>query len=165
MKISKLEAERRFLAKRARECETLLRKPSFWKRLSLTPSLKSGLKQGASLEVVLMNRMQIKKLNSSYRKKSKATDVLSFPASTLFLKQGFLGSIAICYSIARAQAKEFGHSVQEELDLLLVHGVLHLLGFDHERSSHEAHRMKAHEEWFLSQLSSKAHRGLISRSA
>jgi probable rRNA maturation factor len=93
-------------------------------------------------------------LNRQWRKKDKATDVLSFPlleVAELRRASGAveLGDIVISLDAAKRQAAEQGHSLLDELDLLLVHGLLHLLGFDHELSPAEAARMRKLEKKIL----------------
>ncbi len=101
-----------------------------------------------SLELVGDGRMR--RLNRQYRKKDRTTDVLAFamresscPVSAL------LGDVVISLPTARRQAKEGGRSLSEELAWLLIHGVLHLCGYDHERSTAEARRMKLREQKVL----------------
>lgn len=83
--------------------------------------------------VALVDEAEMRQLNKRYAGTDEATDVLSFesgaddPASGLTI----LGDVAICLPLARSQAERAGHPVQAELALLTVHGVLHLLGFDH----------------------------------
>jgi probable rRNA maturation factor len=71
---------------------------------------------------------RVRALNRQYRKKDKATDVLSFPSD----ERGYLGDIVIAEGVARRQAHEAGHSIGTELRVLALHGLLHLLGYDHE---------------------------------
>jgi rRNA maturation RNase YbeY len=92
----------------------------------------------------------IRKLNKKWRNKDKATDVLSFPLlSVQELKLApshpgalVLGDIVISVPTAKRQAAERGHRLSVELEILLVHGLLHLLGYDHEHSPREAARMR-----------------------
>lgn len=93
-----------------------------------------------------------------------ATDVLSFPAPDVFYQQGFLGELVICGPVLERQAKELGHSVQTELDVLLIHGVIHLLGLDHERGENEAAEMARLEAFLMKSLGRKTASGLIERS-
>ena len=72
----------------------------------------------------------IRKLNRQFRGKNKATDVLSFPAETLVQKQE-KGDLAISVDTARKQAREHGHALTIELKILMLHGLLHLAGYDH----------------------------------
>jgi len=81
---------------------------------------------------------EIRNLNRQFRKKDAATDVLSFPAGA----DGHLGEIAISFDRAREQAADFGHSVEDEMRVLMLHGVLHLVGMDHERDRGEMRRVE-----------------------
>ena len=81
---------------------------------------------------------EIRGLNRRFRKKDDATDVLSFPAGA----GGRLGEIAISFDRAREQAAGFGHSVDDEVRVLMLHGVLHLVGLDHERDRGEMRRVE-----------------------
>jgi len=82
------------------------------------------------IELILTTDEEIKKLNKEHRNKDKATDVLSFPLENI---PGMpLGSIVISVDTAKRGAEEFGHSVENEIKLLFIHGLLHLLGYDHE---------------------------------
>lgn len=88
-----------------------------------------------SVTVALVTDAQIRRLNRTFRKKDDTTDVLSFPASA-----GDLGDIVIAAGVAKRQAREAGHSLQTELRVLALHGLLHLLGYDHERDNGEMER-------------------------
>jgi probable rRNA maturation factor len=83
-------------------------------------------------------------LNRQYRGKDKPTDVLSFPLADE-IQPFLLGDVAISLDTAARQAQRRGHPLQEELQLLLIHGILHLLGYDHEVSRSEAIRMHRKE--------------------
>jgi len=75
---------------------------------------------------------ELRRLNAQFRGRDYATDVLSFP-----MDDSSLGDIAISLQRARAQAREWGNGVEDEIRILMLHGVLHLLGMDHERDSGE----------------------------
>jgi probable rRNA maturation factor len=75
--------------------------------------------------ILITSRRKMQALNRSFRKKDKPTDVLSFPRP-----QG--GDIALCAEIARQNAGRLGHSFTEEIKVLVLHGMLHLAGYDHE---------------------------------
>ncbi len=94
-------------------------------------------------ELIIVNNDEIKALNKEHRQKDKATDVLSFPLE-FDMPNMPLGSIIISKDFVEDKAKEYGHSQQEELSLLFIHGLLHLLGYDHEVDSGE-HRAKEEE--------------------
>lgn len=83
---------------------------------------------------------EIRRLNRKYRAKDQATDVLSFPAA---VQNGLAGDIAISIDRARTQAAERGHSLADELRILMLHGALHLAGMDHESDSGEMARAEA----------------------
>ena len=93
-----------------------------------------------SFAVALVGDREIAALNRRYRGKAMATDVLSFPASngkrsgvpTDGRRAGYRGDVVISVETARRNARRLGHSAAEEIKLLTLHGVLHLLGYDHE---------------------------------
>lgn len=86
-----------------------------------------------SLSIKITADQDIQALNAAYRGIDKATDVLSFEADYYDpdLESRYLGDVVISYPQASAQAKKRGHPVEAELQLLVIHGVLHLLGYDH----------------------------------
>jgi probable rRNA maturation factor len=81
-----------------------------------------------ALAVALVSDARVRRLNARFRGKNSPTDVLSFPAD----EPGQLGEVVIASGVARRQARQAGHSVQVELRVLALHGLLHLLGYDHE---------------------------------
>jgi probable rRNA maturation factor len=81
------------------------------------------------VSIALVSDRRIRGLNRTYRRKDYVTDVLSFPATP---NGGFLGEIVIARGAARRQAREARHSELTELRVLALHGLLHLLGYDHE---------------------------------
>ena len=91
-----------------------------------------------------MTDPEIHVLNRQYRGKDKPTDVLSFPLAHE-LQPFLLGDVVISVETAARQARRRGYSLREELQTLLIHGVLHLLGYDHEVSRREAIRMHRKE--------------------
>ena len=94
---------------------------------------------------------EIRGLNRDYRGIDDVTDVLSFPVDTgLNIGAGRpLGDIVICMDVAQGQAQEYGHSIDRELAFLVVHGMLHLLGFDHGDANGEARMCRVQEEILL----------------
>jgi probable rRNA maturation factor len=80
----------------------------------------------------------VRALNHRYRRKNSATDVLSFPSD----EPGDLGDVVIAAGVARRQARAAGHSVAVELRVLALHGLLHLLGYDHERDDGRMARLE-----------------------
>jgi rRNA maturation RNase YbeY len=100
-------------------------------------------------DISLIGPEEMKALNAHYRKRRYATDILSFETPSAFRKQGFLGELVICHSVLKRQAKENAHSVTDELKVLIVHGVLHLLAFDHEKGPRHARVMRGWEDRLL----------------
>jgi probable rRNA maturation factor len=129
---------------------------------------------GAELSLALVSDPVMHGLNKTWRGKDRPTDVLSFamleaagpwgarpraivgerrsrPSGARYRAQPerLLGDVVISVDTARRQAAEYGHSLEAEVDRLLVHGVLHLIGYDHERSAAEARRMFRKERVLL----------------
>ncbi|SFV89930.1 Metal-dependent hydrolase YbeY, involved in rRNA and/or ribosome maturation and assembly [hydrothermal vent metagenome] len=90
------------------------------------------------IEFIITDNEGIRALNAQHRQKDTATDVLSFPLGDM--PHAPLGAIVISKDFVIQKADELGHSYQEELTLLFIHGLLHLLGFDHERDNGEMRR-------------------------
>jgi probable rRNA maturation factor len=91
--------------------------------------------------VLLTTDRNIRRLNRKFRGKNKATDVLSFPAEPVVQKyEKITGDLAIGVPTARRQAREQGHALSVELKVLILHGLLHLAGFDHETDHGEMAR-------------------------
>jgi probable rRNA maturation factor len=88
-----------------------------------------------TIVIKLGDREESKNLNLQYLEKNYPTDVLSFPFNEELPDGFYLGDIFICYPIAEIQAKENNVSLQEELFRLMVHGILHLQGYDHEKDA------------------------------
>lgn len=118
------------------------------------------------VDVRLIGAPAIRELNHRYRGKDAPTDVLSFRAPEVFRVRGMLGELVICLPVLKKQAVELGHSPEEELRVLLVHGVLHLLGYDHELGPSQAATMRKWEGVLLQNLGGQraVKRGLIERS-
>ena len=121
------------------------------------------------VELILVDEEEIQRLNHELRSIDKVTDVLSFPTldgikgKALFAKEypldvgedGLLvGSIAICTKRAKEQAEEYGHSYERELHYLLVHGILHCMGYDHMTDEDKA-EMREKEEEILGKMGIK----------
>ena len=101
-----------------------------------TTLLEEGIRAQAGLTVLFAGDERLQELNRTYRGLDEATDVLSFPAGESFPEsESYLGDIAISVPMAGRQAARGKHTLGEELALLLVHGILHLLGHDHVEPS------------------------------
>lgn len=100
---------------------------------------------GRELSVLLAGRSRSRALNARYRGRDHATNVLSFPAGTHIGERGpMLGELVICPAVLRAEARAQGKSARAHWAHLVVHGVLHLIGYDHERPA-AAQRMERRE--------------------
>jgi probable rRNA maturation factor len=104
--------------------------------------LEAELTGGRPFTCLLTGDAEMRRLNRDFRRRDHATDVLSFPSRQTL---GFLGDVAISFPRARRQAAEFGHSVGQEIEILMLHGVLHLLGMDHE--SDKGQMARAENKW------------------
>jgi probable rRNA maturation factor len=96
--------------------------------------LEREVSKGRPFDCLITTDAELQRLNREFRGKDAPTDVLSFPAAAPLLpcSSPRLGDLAISLPRARAQAAQFGHAVDQEIQILLLHGVLHLLGMDHE---------------------------------
>jgi len=96
------------------------------------------------VSIALVGDAAIRRLNRQYRRIDRVTDVLSFPASRPPHSQTpvFLGDLAIALAVARRQARQQGHALSRELRILALHGLLHLLGYDHETDRGEMQRLE-----------------------
>lgn len=110
-------------------------------------------KPDADLAIALVDEERIQGLNRDFLAHDAPTDVLSFPAGETDPETGhvYLGDVAICSARAAEQARERGHAFEAEMQLLVVHGVLHLLGHDHAEAA-EKERMWAAQSAALEKL-------------
>jgi probable rRNA maturation factor len=107
--------------------------------------LQDAVAKGRAFDCLITGDAELRRLNLKFRAKDQATDVLSFPGGTGLLAGQSLGSLAISLQRARAQARAFGHSTEDEIRILMLHGILHLTGLDHET---DAGRMaRAESRW------------------
>jgi probable rRNA maturation factor len=91
----------------------------------------SAVRLRGQVTVLLTSDVAIRRLNRQFRGKNTATDVLSFPA--LEMVEGVAGDLAISVETARRQAREQGHALGTEIKVLMLHGLLHLAGYNHEK--------------------------------
>jgi probable rRNA maturation factor len=121
-------------------------------RLALAPLDKFVVKtlrefkvNSRSIAIAFVTDAEIARLNKTYRKKNKPTDVLSFPTQPSEKRPNrnkFLGDIAIAPAVARRYAKKNGRTLQTEICVLILHGLLHLLGYDHETDRGQMDRIE-----------------------
>jgi rRNA maturation RNase YbeY len=108
----------------------------------------------AQLSLSLVGKTRMRSLNRKYRGRDYPTDVLAFPMESMGEQtEIFLGDVVICLPMAIGQASRFGNSADQEILRLLIHGTLHLLGYDHEQSLREATRMQRKERAMVQKLS------------
>jgi probable rRNA maturation factor len=103
------------------------------------------------ITIALTDDTQMRDLNSRWRNKDQPTNVLSFPAGNVPGETGALGDVVIAYETTRREAEEAGIALSDHVSHLVVHGVLHLLGFDH-RDDAEAEQMEDLERLALASL-------------
>ena len=113
------------------------------------------------VDLSVVGDARMEKINFAFRKVKKTTDILSFPTHEFFQHQGVLGDLVLSGPVALRQAKELGHSWKKEIDVLLVHGILHLLHFDHETGEKDAKNMAS---WEAKILGKSVVHSLISRA-
>jgi probable rRNA maturation factor len=106
---------------------------------------------GQEVSVLLVGERRSRTLNARYRGRDKSTNVLSFPAPAVARSSGLLGDLVICPAVLRAEAREQQKDVRAHWAHMVVHGLLHLLGYDHEHEP-EAARMERREVRVLRRL-------------
>jgi probable rRNA maturation factor len=105
-------------------------------------ALYRGLKLQGRVVMRIVDEAEAASLNCEFRHKAAPTDVLTFPLHEQLPDGLYAGDIMICYPVAQAQARAQGHSLQRELVLLAIHGLLHLAGMDHETDAGEMLKMQ-----------------------
>lgn len=132
--LTKISADRKFLKRTAR-------------------IILGGEKNKRSeIYLVLVDSKKIKALNKKYLRKNRPTDVLAFPEPKNFpaaSKNFNLGEIVICPQQVKKNAKKYNLSFKKELTRVLIHGILHLLGYDHQASKRKAQAMEKKENYYL----------------
>jgi len=132
----------------------------FLKKIAQKVLEEEGKKE-ADLSIALLGPGRMREINKRYRGKNRATDVLAFPETKILkekLKVGplkkiqGLGEIVICLREVKKNAKRFGSNFEKELTRALIHGILHLLGYDHEKSEKEAKKMETKQQYYLSKI-------------
>ena len=106
----------------------------------------------AELSILITDDEEIRTLNRNYRSVDSPTDVLSFSQVEWdgpVIAPQLLGDVVISWETAQSQARDLGHTLAEEMKRLLVHGILHLLGYDHEKDEEAAGLMMEMEEKYL----------------
>jgi len=118
-------------------------------------------KRKENLSIAIIGQGRMKKLNKKYRGKNQVTDILSFPTLKVpfekfkigdFQKIEGLGEIVICLKEIKKNTKRFCSSFEKELTKVLIHGILHLLGYDHEKSERDAKKMSEKENYYFKKI-------------
>ena len=119
--------------------------------------LKKEKKEG-NISIAFIGPGRMRKLNKKYRGKNRVTDVLSFPEIKVSFEKFFkeelkktksLGEIVVCLRAVKKSSQELNIPFEKELTRVLVHGILHLLGYAHEESEKETEKMREREEFLL----------------
>ena len=108
---------------------------------SFAAALAAEVARGRGFVCLIARDAELRRLNRRFLGKDYATDVLSFPSGA---RRGPLGEIAISIDRARTQAREHGHRTRDEIAILMLHGVLHLMGMDHETDRGRMLRTESH---------------------
>jgi probable rRNA maturation factor len=111
-------------------------------------ALEMSVARGRAFDCLITNDAELRRLNREFRRKDATTDVLSFPAGPVPHGRGSeirLGDLAISLPRARVQAAGLGHNLEQELRVLMLHGVLHLAGMDHETDN--GRMARAEKRW------------------
>jgi probable rRNA maturation factor len=127
---------------------TFRRAPASLKRRgseNFARQLQQEVAKGRPYDCLITGDAGLRKLNRDFLGKDYPTDVLSFPEASVPGTPQSIGSLAISLGRARAQAHEFGHSIEDEVRILMLHGVLHLLGYNHE--SDRGRMARAERKW------------------
>jgi len=108
--------------------------------------------KNSELSVAIVGPKKMQELNKKYRRKDKAANVLSFPNGKESIPnevEGYLGEVVLCPQEVRKDAKKYGILFKEALAWMLIHGILHLLDYNHEDSVKKAQQMEEKEEFYL----------------
>ncbi len=141
-----------------RNLTTVQTEEVFVKKIINKVLTQEGVAEEPELSVAFIGPGRMRKLNKTYRKKNRVTDVLAFPESKVRFekfkigptqKVKGLGELVICLREVKKNAKRFEIAFEKELGRVIIHGVLHLLGYDHEKLKEKAEKMKKKEEQYL----------------
>jgi len=110
--------------------------------------LKGENKESKTLSLAFVGKEEIKKLNKKFRKKNKETDVLSFELN----ENECLGEIVICPEVVKDNAKKYRVTIKNEMLKMFIHGILHLCGYDHEKSKKAEKEMEERQNLYLSKI-------------
>ncbi|GAH97988.1 unnamed protein product, partial [marine sediment metagenome] len=132
----------------------------FFREIARNVFKKEKVEEKIGLSIILVKPRRIRELNKKYKKENRTTDVLSFGQELNSRRLKFpslpnenleLGDVVICLNEVKKNARKFNSDFKKELALVLIHGILHLLGYDHEKSDKEAKKMREKEKEYLKQ--------------
>jgi len=106
---------------------------------------KGRVPEEVNLSIALVGQGRMRELNKKYRKKNRVTDVLAFPYSDS-------GEVIVCLKEVKKNAKRYDTTFEKELSKVLIHGILHLLGYNHEKSEVQAKKLEEKENYYLEKL-------------
>lgn len=106
----------------------------------------------AQLDIAIVGPARIRALNKKFKRKNKVTDVLSFPVGFKPRPSFYLGEVVVCYQVVKKQAHRAQVPEKKHLSRILIHGILHLLGYDHEKSKEDEILMFSKEDKILNLL-------------
>ncbi|MFQ5835223.1 MAG: rRNA maturation RNase YbeY [bacterium] len=150
-----MSSEKRYAEIQIRSLPNLSVNLEFLKKVASRALESKEVHKDKEVSIVLVDNKMIKQLNEKFRGRREVTDVLAFPLGGEFIStESFLGEIVISVEKAKEAAKEGGHRLEEELALLVVHGILHLLGYADEKEK-EREVMRGKEGKILESLGIK----------
>lgn len=114
----------------------------FWQKIT-TRILEELDKAGENVTIAFISDKRMRDLNREFRGKDRPTDVLAFPGNKDAFSEASLGDVVISIETASRQAKENGIVLNEEIGVLILHGVLHLCGYDHETDQGQMNRLQS----------------------
>jgi len=134
---------------------------SFIKKIAEIVFKEENVKKETELSIAFIGSGRMRKLNKIWRNKNRATDILAFPELKVACEKfrlgksskiAVIGEIVICLREIKKNAKRFKTSANKELARVIAHGILHLLGYDHEKSEEKAERMRKREEEYIKKI-------------
>ena len=134
-----------------------------WVRQIARAVLRGEKKDNAALSVAFVGQGRMRQLNKKYLKKNRTTDVLAFPEPQLKTdrqkpapaQNKYIGEIIISTRDVKKNARRYNAPYEQDLAHVIIHGILHLLGYDHEKSEKEAKKMFERQAYYLAQLNPK----------
>lgn len=118
----------------------------------ISQSVLHGEKREGGISLAFVGPRRMREINKNYRGRNKVTNVLAFSEKGIFCEKLALGEIIICLQAVRKGAQENKCGFEEELSRVLIHGILHILGYEHEGDGRKADKMREREEHYLKKI-------------